>query len=140
MGGVPVERIESIFGSVDVHTRPEGGETPRSPGQKYAHYAPAVPLMLFFEGAEAELKAEYEKRRADGEKPVVLALEAARAAFSGLEFLSLGEYDSFAAQRLFAAFRDAEKKYSCILALALPESGLGRTVNARLQKAAGIGE
>ena len=69
-GGATREMIEKVIGLVDVTTgemAEEAPSSPRSPGMKYAHYAPEAPLFIIeanvekIEMAVAKLQAEHKK-------------------------------------------------------------------------------
>ena len=69
-GGATREMIERVIGPVDVTTNElteEAPRSPRSPGMKYAHYAPEAPLFVIeaniekIEMAVAKLQAEHKK-------------------------------------------------------------------------------
>jgi L-threonylcarbamoyladenylate synthase len=129
-GGVPVEAVEAVIGSVGRGITPAQAEAARglrSPGLLVSHYAPVLPVRL---GA------------------VSLAADEALLAFGpaldgGVVRWNLSETGDVveAAARLFAGLRwlDSEGRRlgaSGIAAMAVPESGLGAAINDRLQRAA----
>lgn len=130
-GGCPVEEIES-------RTRERvllaGGAANRSPGTRYRHYAPLVPLLIA--GAE-------------GVRERVIALSG-RAAWIGMAspeaFFGPGIIpDEYAirfstpenyARGLFSALRALEASGARIIAAELPEEkGIGRALRDRLYRA-----
>lgn len=142
-GGVSVEAIEALGIPVrpvssDATSSVTSMEPPRhappSPGMLPRHYAPRTPLHFFdrLEDVPAELL-----RGSVG----WLALDAPPAGlkdrFVHVEVLSPQGSDVEAARNLFAALRRLDSgPAQRILALAVPEQGLGRAINDRLRRAA----
>ena len=129
-GGVPAEDIEALIGPVGRGITPAAAEAPRtlrSPGLLVSHYAPSLPVRL-----DARTVAPDEALLAFGP-----ALPGAGASF---ELSPTGDLTE-AAARLFAGLRwlDAEgarRGLACIAAMPVPDHGLGRAINDRLQRAA----
>ncbi|MBP0465151.1 threonylcarbamoyl-AMP synthase [Roseomonas sp. PWR1] len=129
-GGVPVEEIEALIGTV---ARPipiaaaERTRSLRSPGMMLSHYAPSLPVRL-----DAQSVAADEALLAFGPP-----LQGAGAAWQMSEARDLRE----AAARLFAGLRwlDAEGQrlgLSRIAVMRVPMEGLGAAINDRLARAA----
>jgi L-threonylcarbamoyladenylate synthase len=129
-GGVPVEAIEAVIGTV---ARPlplaaaAATRTLRSPGMLLSHYAPSLPVRL----AAREVAPE-EALLAFG-----APLPGAGAVWQLSETGDLRE----AAARLFAGLRwlDAEGSrlgLRRIAAMPVPREGLGAAINDRLERAA----
>jgi L-threonylcarbamoyladenylate synthase len=129
-GGVPVEAIEAVIGTV---SRPiplsaaAATRTLRSPGMLLSHYAPALPVRL----QAADVAAD-EALLAFGP-----ALPGAGAVWQMSEARDLHE----AAARLFAGLRwlDAEgarRGLARIAVMPVPMEGLGAAINDRLERAA----
>src|SRR6185437_1661774 len=129
-GGVPAEAIEAEIGPVGQGITPERAEasrTQRSPGLLVSHYAPRLPVRLRAESAAAD-----EALLAFGP-----ALPGAGAVFSLSPSGDLVE----AASRLFTGLREldaigAARGLMRIAAMPVPDQGLGRAINDRLQRAA----
>jgi L-threonylcarbamoyladenylate synthase len=108
-GGVSAERIESLLGvSIERHV-PEGV---RAPGLLASHYAPRAQVVLV---AAEELVARVRALSASGERVAVLVSSTDdRTELSSLReqprvtLLDLGTTDDVAAQRLYAALRQAD--------------------------------
>lgn len=141
-GGVTREQLEAVIGPV----AEESGkaERPRSPGQKYAHYAPRSPLVLVA-GDRAAVAAEINRllaaERAAGRRPGVLCADEDAASFPEAEaVVTYGRRDAPAqvAARLYDALRTFDRvPVDKIFAAGLPESGLGAAIMNRLRRAAG---
>ena len=129
-GGVPVEAIEALIGPVGRGIAPGAAEATRSlrsPGLMVSHYAPGLPVRLGVDRPGPD-----EALLAFGPAP-----EGAGAVFQLSEAGDVAE----AAARLFAGLRalDAEGArlgLRAIAAMPVPEVGLGRAINDRLQRAA----
>jgi L-threonylcarbamoyladenylate synthase len=117
---------------------------PRSPGMKYAHYAPRG-IMRIVKGDAPErvtawIQAELEQAKRRGERSGVLAFEEHIGAYRADVVVSCGSLHALegAAHRLYAALRAFDEQgITFILAEACPEEGMGLAVMNRLVKAAG---
>lgn len=116
----------------------------RSPGTRYAHYAPACAVEVVED--TAALRRRVQAATWAGEKLGVLAppdavaagREAVDPAATGRILLCLAVDDEVAlARALYGAFLTAEEAgVDRLLALAVPERGVGRAVMDRLRRAA----
>lgn len=129
-GGVPQEAVEAEIGSIGRGITPgraEGARSLRSPGLMVSHYAPRLPVRLDAERAEAD-----EAVLAFGPLPVG----------GGLMFQLSARCDlTEATARLFEGLRWLDREglargLRCIAASPMPEEGLGRAINDRLERAA----
>ncbi|MFC4812683.1 L-threonylcarbamoyladenylate synthase [Paenibacillus sp. GCM10023250] len=150
-GGITAEALRAAGAAVayDAVAAPEAaadasaGQTPRSPGMKYAHYAPQGALQLV-QGAPdavaAWIAASVREARARGERTGVLAFDEHAARYDAdcvLAVGSLARLDT-AAQGLYAALRAFDAQgVQRIWAETCPESGIGHAYMNRLSKAAG---
>lgn len=128
-GGVPVEEIEALVGSVE-RAKPIG-DRPAAPGQLRHHYAPRKPLRLVSEAAEIPSRPDIGW--------LAFGKSEALAIFSGVEEnLSLAADLREAAVNFFRALRalDDDPRVATIYALPLPAQGLGLAINERLERAA----
>ena len=112
-------------------------ERPLSPGMKYRHYAPSIPLVLL--KGEAKTVSEFLKTAQSKERCAILCYdeEASELAPEGL--INIGAMDDLAvqAQRLFAALRSADKLHCDIIYAHLPpKDGMGLALYNRLIRAA----
>lgn len=142
-GGVTPQMIAAVCGAVEVDgavMRPlKEGETPRSPGMKYRHYAPVGELTIVEGAPEAvarEICALYD---AAGESAAILALPGHEHLYAGRRVFELGgsdEVESVAAH-LFAALRTLDdEQVKVIYSEAVDAEGLGLAVMNRLGRAA----
>jgi len=139
LGGFSYEKLQKLLPNVEIAKAQTGKNAPAlSPGTKYRHYAPHVPLILVEKG---EFETFASKLRV-GEK---------RALFFGANFPKktiaelAGMFEYFlyfkdgktAALRLFEEMRNSEKKYDKIYFCEIEERGAGRAVMERVRRAAG---
>lgn len=128
-GGIAIEAIEAVIGPVGRGITPalaEASRGLRSPGLLVSHYAPSLPVRLRAENARA------------GE--ALLAFGAAPPCRLSWNLSETGDLAE-AASRLFTGLRwlDAQGTalgYTGIAAMEVPDHGLGRAINDRLQRAA----
>ncbi len=111
------------------------GETARSPGTRYRHYAPRCRVEIV---AEGELAAAVAARLGTGDRVGVLA---DRSSIGVLDpgALVVGAFDDEVelARALYGAFVDAERaQLDVLLVGSVPERGVGRAVMDRLRRAA----
>lgn len=127
-GGVSVEAIKKICGSVEV--RAYSSSNPTAPGQLLSHYAPRVPLVL---GSIPEMLELYSDKKVG-----VLSFKSTYPGVPQERQIVLSPSGNFAeaARRLFSALRMLDDAgLDLILAEILPEKELGRAINDRLRRA-----
>lgn len=137
-GGVAVSEIESVIGRA-VITDCVSKEVV-SPGTKYRHYAPSVPLVVVGRGDRSAVERIVATNSAKAIPTVIMGTDNDLKDCQGLaaDYYSLGADSAAAARRLFGAMRILEVKYGFIVAIRLSDEGLGASVNSRLDKAAAI--
>lgn len=126
LGGLTIEAIESVVGKV--YANGHSTSNPVAPGQLQQHYSPSTKIVV---GNIEELLLKHAN-----EEVAVLSFQKSYPV-KHQEILSLtGDLDE-AAQHLFAAMRTLDRlSVSLILAEQVPNHGLGRAINDRLQRAA----
>ena len=150
-GGISLEALRGVLPDVQppIQRRAQGTNedllAKKAPGQLLAHYAPAIPLLLF-DGTEeimrASMLAEVQRRSAQGERAGVLVANEDVPAFreSGALIQTLGNAADPAevAAALFAGLRALEEAHvQVILCRNFGDQGLGLAIRDRLLKAAG---
>ena len=128
-GGVPLEDLEAIVGSITIATASNDDVPQSAPGMLTQHYAPRTPLKIIIDWSTI----------AGGKDVGVLLLRQFDRAgeFGAAEVLSESADLTEAAANLFAAMRRLDSRgLRLILAELAPESGLGRAINDRLRRAA----
>jgi L-threonylcarbamoyladenylate synthase len=128
LGGFSIELIEKTIGSVSVHLNTSSN--PKAPGQLKSHYAPGKKVAV---GQLDELVKEY-----PNSKIGVLAFSKKIEGINPDHQRVLSPNGSLdeAAQHLFAALRELDKKdLDIILAEPVPDFGIGKAINDRLNRA-----
>lgn len=133
-GFVTPEDLEGVVGAVRVDPSLEDDtETPRSPGQKYRHYAPRAQVILYDEIRSMRKKAE--RARNNGDNVVIFAFEEDRQ--EGDYLLGTKSDLSGMAHSLFRHLRHADEQDADIIyAPLVPKQGWGLAIMNRLEKAA----
>lgn len=133
LGAVPVEDIEMVLNrKIQIQSKAISESANQvSPGLLSFHYAPKTKLVFCKKPSDAEM---YIKTK----NTVAIVFDSAAGRAFKIETLVLSKSGDMAeaAQNLFKTLRVAdEKNYDCIIAMAVPEEGLGRAINDRLKKA-----
>jgi len=113
LGGVSVEAISEVIGEVEI---PQGSMSgaPKAPGMKYRHYAPEAPLYIVD-------NIDIEAKKYNGKK---------------IGKLYAGEDLEKYANELFDNLRKFDNEnVDVILVEKIPNIGIGRAINNRLEKA-----
>lgn len=148
-GGISREQLDAVLGGVVVDAGMLGpAEAPRSPGQKYRHYAPRG-VMYLVEGEPPELAGRLgelvRQARRQGRKVALLISEETAGFYAGrepepsiMEILGSRQDLSQVASSLYAALLACDSRGADVIyAETFPEEGLGLAIMNRLLKAAG---
>ena len=133
-GAVTPEQIQRVLGkSVQVLTDPKSKVN--SPGVRYKHYAPKVPMVLDVSGDVSKLTAYYDGLVQQGFNPVLLVEQP--QAYGNRNVYPIGNTDEQVAQSLFENLRILEQKYNYIIASFTSSTAFGQSILNRLVRAAG---
>lgn len=131
-GGVTYEQLTEVLGTVEKKFQCKEGETPRSPGMKYKHYAPNAPVYVMrgdYEGIINEFCEKYDKIGVLCHSDININKNCIAVKTDN----SPGEY----AKNLFSAMRDLDKKGAAvILAEDVDDTGINLATKNRLYRAA----
>ena len=140
-GAITVDALRCVCDNVEIAPAVTAAlaenERPLSPGMKYRHYAPVVPLVLLDGKQEDVLK--FLRSAIERERCAVLCYSEEMSSLMGAKLIDVGARDDLAtqAQRLFAALRDADKLECDVLYAHLPsQDGIGLALYNRLIRAA----
>jgi L-threonylcarbamoyladenylate synthase len=126
-GGVSLEELQAHLGKVALS---KDGPLPQAPGQLLSHYAPSTPLRFLGQIPSSPLPGKW------GLLSFQTRPEA--GSFAATEVLSPSGNLREAAANLFSSIRKLDSLgLDGILALSVPEEGLGRAINDRLKRAGG---
>lgn len=140
-GAITVDALRCVCDKVEIAPAVTAAlaenERPLSPGMKYRHYAPAVPLILL--DGEQDDVLEFLQNASKNAKCAVLCYSEELSSLEGARLIDVGAKDDLAtqAQRLFSSLRDADKLDCDILYAHLPQKdGIGLALYNRLIRAA----
>lgn len=144
-GGLPVEEIERVIGSIDIHPAASGrgkfrGRAP-SPGMKYRHYSPVHSSVVLFEKEQTSGPSIAEARDrllSSGFTVAMLVTDEARLRKGVVVRLGSSKEPERIAKSLFSAMRQLDRsRVDFILAEGIDEKGIGLAVMNRLRRASG---
>jgi L-threonylcarbamoyladenylate synthase len=138
-GGVGIEAIESLLG---VKVSRTAAPATRAPGMLASHYAPRALVEVVTTGQLGQRARELQR---SGKRVAILVAStddpSALGALEGVSLLDLGSSDDAAAQRLYAALRQADADNADVVlasaANAQRAGGIAEALADRLTKAAG---
>jgi L-threonylcarbamoyladenylate synthase len=126
-GGISLEDIEAIIGPVRVDT---DRTLPLAPGQLARHYAPRTPIAI------VDSPGQIAVAERAGIALLLPQPDADTSGFAHVEVLSSDGQPTTMAANLFAALRRLDDaNYARIVAVAVPEVGIGRAIMDRLRRA-----
>lgn len=138
-GGVTLEELQEVV-EVGWKQAQSADEPPRSPGMKYAHYAPKAEVYLVSgPNAAARIRELSEPLLEQGIRVGVMTWEERSKLFPGLPVLVMGRHGdlSSAANRLYHLLRRADELGLQVLYVeTVSEEHLGLAIMNRLRKAA----
>ncbi len=126
-GGTSLEMLQEVVGKV--FSPSSGNELARSPGTRYRHYAPSIPVILVEPGQSPS--------GCDAPTPGMAYVGISPAPFPVVAEVCFGSVEKYAAG-LFTALRELERSGASVICAELPPgTGIGRAVRDRLERAAG---
>ncbi|WP_407269290.1 L-threonylcarbamoyladenylate synthase [Radiobacillus sp. PE A8.2] len=138
-GGITLEQLEQVVGAVNVDPALlEGQLQPKSPGMKYNHYQPEVPLWLI-DGDEVFMQSEIDKAKKQGNKVgAIISNELAQfVSADHVRVCGSRQNLSEVAVHLYDALRAFHKSdVDIIFCETFPQTGIGQAIMNRLTKAA----
>lgn len=133
-GVITPERIEQVIGCrAEVITDPKSKVN--SPGVRYKHYAPCVPMALNLDGDVNKIAGFYNSLKEQGYNPVLLVPRP--ELFEGYNAVCLGVTDDEVARNLFENLRLLEKSYDYIVASYTAKTAYAESILNRLIRSAG---
>lgn len=133
-GAVTPDMIENVL-KKKVEVLKDPTAKVNSPGIRYKHYAPSVPLVLELEGDVNKLKAFYAETEKSGKRPVLLVEKPEE--FNGFNAVCIGRTDEETSHNLFENLRTLEKKYDYIIASYSSKTAYAESILNRLIRSAG---
>ena len=145
-GGITLEQLKKIIPNVveDLSIIKDNKDIiPKSPGQKYRHYAPKADMMVFIGEVSAIIDAinEYAKKYiAEGKSVGIMATEETKDKYKEGLIVSVGSRNNkeTIAHNLFSTLRlFDEENVDIILSEGVDLSHIGKAIMNRLKKASG---
>lgn len=136
-GGITKEMIEAVIGPVEAAHETETTEAPRSPGMKYAHYAPEAPVYLI-EANQKKIERALMDCEKKNQKVAVIGPHELETKLANWYF-SIGTSGNIEqmAMNLYKALRQCDgTDADLILAVETARAGVGEAFMNRLLKAA----
>lgn len=135
VGAITKEAIEAVVGEVRTLTKKEKTEKPKSPGLKYKHYAPEVPLILV--ANNALLQDVVERYEAEGNRVGVIVTKKMAENIEAAHKIMIGNKDIEVAQTLYDTLRSLKKdRFDVVVSQSFSEDGVGLAIMDRLTRAA----
>ncbi|MGM8211422.1 L-threonylcarbamoyladenylate synthase [Virgibacillus sp. W0430] len=136
-GGVTKEQLEKVVGPVKTDPALNNeNKKPKSPGMKYKHYAPEIPLWLVT-GSASHMQKVIRQEQDNGKRIGVLASTKTIAQLEADQLKPLGDNPQKIAATLYDALRAYKKEsIDLIICETFPETGIGQAIMNRLKKAA----
>jgi L-threonylcarbamoyladenylate synthase len=136
-GGISIEELQLINSDIRYDDAlMNHNSTPKSPGQKYKHYAPSKPMVLLEGSVENQLAY---LKTISMQDILLISVDEVIQNFNVPHYFSLGSRHDFekAMNGLFEILRESEfLPIKSIIVTAFEDYGLGATLNDRLRKAA----
>ena len=136
-GGITVDQLRATVGDVTLDPALINKvEKPKSPGMKYKHYAPEVPLWIV-DGDVAKIQHWINYEKNNGKRVGVLVHSNLVEHLHADHIIDLGNTSEEIASGLYTALRTFQKgSVDLIICEAFPEHGIGQAIMNRLKKAA----
>lgn len=135
VGAITKQDIEKVIGKVHLLKGNKTVAQPASPGLKYKHYAPDVPLILVRnkEMVQDIICLEQEK----GNRVGALVQQRGSKTIQADKVITLGNNEEEIAMNLYSALRSIKKDdLDLVVCPTLPEEKVGKAVMDRLRRAA----
>ena len=140
-GAVTADALRCVCETVEIAPAVLEGlaenERPLSPGMKYKHYAPKIPLVLL--DGDEDCVRSFLYRAQNAERCVILCYREELAHLRNERLIDIGSHEDLAeqARRLFAALRRADELGGDVIYAHLPQKdGMGLALYNRLIRAA----
>ncbi len=133
-GAVTAERISDVLCKT-VNVLNDPNSKVNSPGVRYKHYAPKIPMVLNVDGNADKLCGYYDELVKQGLRPVLLVEKPSLYGLRSVK--SIGDTDEEVARNLFENLRLLEEKYDYIIASFSSKTPFAQSILNRLVRSAG---
>lgn len=133
-GKITKEQLLLVAKEVQEKTKYTEGEKVFSPGVKYKHYSPNIPVFVCEYQNHSLAKQTYAQMESVGLKPVIVCLQKEKHNFKDLQTILFGASTKDVAKNLYANLRQAEQNYTSAILCAVENKGFGVAVLNRMSK------
>lgn len=133
-GKITQNMIERVVNQVTEKTVYEKNQKVVSPGVKYKHYLPSVPVYVAKEGEYEEANKVYNSLKAKNLNPIIVCLKNEKKHFKNNQVAVIGANSISLAKNLYSFLRKLEKEYSHIIIMSVNNQGFGLSVMNRINK------
>ncbi|MEI3612084.1 L-threonylcarbamoyladenylate synthase [Pseudogracilibacillus sp. SO30301A] len=136
LGKITPDDIKQVAGEVKLATNiTENTRTPKSPGMKYKHYAPDVPLILVQDNNK--LQEIIDEEGSKGNRVGVLTSTGITNEIKADQIIILGRDEEEIAAKLYDALRSfKQNEVDIVVCESFPREGVGKAVMDRIERAA----
>ncbi len=136
LGKITADDIKQVAGEVKLAIKiTENTRTPKSPGMKYKHYAPDVPLILVQDNDK--LQEIIDEEGSKGNRVGVLMSTAFTNEIKADQIIILGRDEEEIAAKLYDALRSfKQNEVDIVVCESFPREGVGKAVMDRIERAA----
>lgn len=133
-GKITQSMIERVVNQVMQKTVYEKDQKVLSPGVKYKHYLPSVPVYVAKQGEYSDAVRVYNKLKVQNLRPVIVCLKYEKKFFKQQQTAVIGANAIGLAKNLYSFLRKLEKEYSHIIIMSVKNEGFGLSVMNRINK------
>ncbi|HLS67604.1 MAG TPA: L-threonylcarbamoyladenylate synthase [Pseudogracilibacillus sp.] len=122
LGAITERDIVRVVGNVHIATNSKVGESPRSPGQKYVHYAPDVPLLLVTN--RNKLQRTIDEERLAGRRVAVMLTNDTTTVTNANKIALLGTKSTAQMQKLYDLLRSYNEREIDVIVCEAPDESV----------------
>lgn len=135
IGKITKEDIDKVIEATEENVINEQVEKPKSPGMKYKHYAPEIPLILV--NKQELIQKNIDKKKSEGYRVGALVSDHLAANIVADKIIAIGDNEEKMAANLYNALRSFKKEeVDYIICETFPTKTVGKAVMDRIQRAA----
>lgn len=133
-GIITKKQIEKVIGTVNEKTKLVEGQKVQSPGMKYKHYSPSVPVYVAKRDQINQVLQAYKGQTDSNKNPVIIYQNNDKHYFKNYNTVLIGKNNVVSAKKLYTALRVAEKQYDYIFIYETSKNDIGDSVMNRILK------
>lgn len=133
-GKITKEQLLKAAKKVNEKTKYSENDKVASPGVKYKHYSPKIPVFVCEHKQYSKARQVYRHMQENSLNPVILCLKHEIKHFEGFNVISFGKKFEHMAKNLYKYLRYAEKSFDAVVICNVENQGLGSAINNRVSK------